>query len=469
MSYLSCVVPDGEARYVLTKVGGMRVPVTAFLSEKLMAGTDEKLWQQAANAASYDGVEAVYLHADTHVGYHVPVGGTIITESTIALAGSGFDISCGVLHARIEGIDASKVVDKPARRSWIEAVERRVALGIGSHRPEGAAKLSEKEVRDCILYGAKPLGVSADLCERVSLPVSEDFDPSIYEKAWAKAPAQLGSLGGGNHFIELQCDPTDGSVWIMIHSGSRGFGWQVADHFYHEASELRGLPKNRREEAWVYADEPLGKAYWAAHNAAANYAIANRWRMFLAIAQANEEVFGARTVPFYEISHNLVQKERTIVDGNMKYEERFVHRKGATRALPAGHPDLAKTGWAERGHPILIPGSMYTGAAILSPKSGAALSGFSVNHGCGRVLGRGQAKRQLAPLQGDIDDQMATVKRTFGGVEVEGVLTNSRNTPLDECNEAYKSLDEVLDVLRVNNIAEVQHRLYPVASIKGME
>lgn len=293
MSYQSQVVAAGNARYLLPRVGDMRVPVVAYLSEKLLAGTDEELWRQAANAASYPTVEAAYLMPDTHVGYHVPIGGVIVTDDVLALAGSGFDISCGVLHAKIRGLTAEAVVSKPIRRQWIEEVEARVATGLGSHRPDKAGKTSSSKTQDCIHHGAKPLGVDPDLCERISLPVPEGFDPSIYERAWAKATPQLGSLGGGNHFIELQCDVNDGSVWVMIHSGSRGFGWQIADHFFHEGALLRGLVNKRREEAWVHHDEPLGVAYWAAHNAAANYAVANRWSMLQGIAEAVQEVFKA--------------------------------------------------------------------------------------------------------------------------------------------------------------------------------
>jgi tRNA-splicing ligase RtcB len=256
----------------------------------------------------------------------------------------------------------------------------------------------------------------------------------------------------------------------MVHCGSRGFGWQAANHFFYEASRLRGLPPNRREESWLRADEPLGKLYWAWHNAAANFAVANRWTIVEGIQAALQEVFKVRAKPYYEISHNLVQEETIVLpDGTTK--RGFVHRKGATRAFPAGHPDLRNTRWADTGHPCLIPGSMLDGAAILFPLDGAYQSGCSVNHGSGRLMGRGHAKRELSAIHDDIDEEMRTIRRTFGPgkVEITGIVGNTARTPLDECGMCYKDLDDVLQVLEDNGIAKVHRRLYPIANIKGMD
>jgi tRNA-splicing ligase RtcB len=275
-------------------------------------------------------------------------------------------------------------------------------------------------------------------------------------------------VGGGNHFVEMQVDRDTGEVWVMIHCGSRGYGWQTANHFFYEGAKLRDLPKNRREDSWLRVDEPLGRSYWAHHNSAANYAVANRHLIVGGINDALDEVFGAEAEVYYEISHNLVQEETLVLpDGSTK--RGFVHRKGATRAFPAGHPDLAGTAWEKTGHPCLIPGSMYDGAAILFAKGGAAKSAFSVNHGSGRHLARGEAKRTLEAVHDDIDREMREVRRDFAGVTIEGILGNTRRTPLDECARVYKSLDEVLAVLEAEDIARVAHRLYPVANIKGAD
>lgn len=459
------VAPD---HYVLPKVGGMKVEAHAFLSEALYEASDEGLWQQIASGASYEGVTGAYLMPDCHLGFGVPIGSVIVTEDTIIQAGSGYDISCGILHMKVPGLSAKDVQSKEKRWLWINETEKRIATGVGSERPKMAPKFNHRKMDEVLRYGAKALNVSSNLCERQYIPVPDDTDLNRIEKARAKAVPQIGSVGGGNHFYELQVDEVTGEVWVMIHCGSRGYGWQTANHYFYEGARLRGLPSNRREDSWLRADEPLGKEYWAHHNSAANYAIANRHLIVHGIQEALQEVFGCEGEVYYEISHNLVQEETLILpDGSTK--KGFVHRKGATRAFPAGHPDLKGSRWEKTGHPCLIPGSMFTGAAILFPMEGAYQSGCSVNHGSGRVMARGEAKRKLGHRQGDIDNEMATVRREFNGVVVEGIVGNTKKTPLDECGHVYKDLDEVLRVLEDNNIARVAHRLYPVANIKGVD
>ncbi len=469
MGFQQQVIADGPARYVLPRIGDMKTDVVAFLSPDLFAQTDEALWSQAARAATYEGAIGLYLMPDTHLGYGIPVGGVLVTDDTIVQAGSGYDISCGVVYMRVPDLHAADVADWDARARWVRAVEARIALGIGDHRPRGAPHVRLDHIEDILLHGAKALGVPADLCERQFIEVEEAaFDPRAIPRAWAKARPQLGSVGGGNHFIEMQVDRDDGSVWVMVHCGSRGYGWQTANHFFYEGARLRGLPANRRESSWLRADEPLGRSYWAHHNSAANYAVANRHTIVRGVGEATVEVFGKQPDVYFEISHNLVQRETLVLpDGSTRLG--FVHRKGATRAFPAGHPDLRGTRWAETGHPCLIPGSMLDGAAVLFPLEGAYASGCSVNHGSGRLMGRGHAKRELAHLHDEIDAEMATVTRTLGGVAVTGVVGNTARTPLDECGHAYKDLDAVLGVLEAQGIARVAHRLFPVANLKGAD
>jgi tRNA-splicing ligase RtcB len=469
MSFLERVERLTDSHYVLPRVGSMRVDVHAFLSPALLVQTDEALWRQAAQAAAYPGIVGFYLMPDTHLGYGIPVGGVAVTDDVIIQAGSGYDISCGVLYVRVPELTAADVADEGKRRRWIRAVEQRIATGIGSHRPRNMPRFAERDVEEIFRYGAKPLGVEAQLCERQYIPVDDAaLDSARIARARDKALPQLGSVGGGNHFIEMQVDRDDGSVWVMIHCGSRGYGWQTANHYFYAGAELRSLPKNRREESWLHADEPLGREYWAHHNSAANYAVANRHIIVRGVEQALEDVFSAAGEVFYEISHNLVQQE-TLVLPDGRTQRGFVHRKGATRALPAGHPDLLGTQWAATGHPCLVPGSMLDGAAILFPLEGAYGSGCSVNHGAGRIMARGHAKRELKPLQHDIDHEMRTVTRTLGGVEIRGIVGNTEHTPLDECGHVYKNLDAVLHVLEDAGIARVAQRLYPVANIKGTD
>jgi len=466
MSLKYAATKVGEGHYVLPKTKEMRVDAHAFLSESLYEASDETLWDQLRNGASYEGVTGAYIMPDAHMGYGVPIGSVIVTEDTLIQAGSGYDISCGVLYMST-GLMAADIQDLTRRRLWIEEIEQRVALGVGSNRPTLMPSFDQKKADDLLRYGGQTLGVPADFCERLFIPVNEDRLVPI-EKAQRKILAQLGSLGGGNHFIEMQVDEASGEVFAMVHCGSRGYGWQTAEHFFYAGAEVRGLAKNCRGDSWLRVDEPLGQQYWACHNAAANFAIANRHIIAAGVQQATDKVYGASGQVFYEISHNLIQEETLVLpDGSTK--KGLVHRKGATRAMPKGHPDLVGSKWAETGHPCLIPGSMYDGAAILFPLEGAHKTACSVNHGSGRTKGRKAAKRELAERQDEINAEMRDVKRTFGGVEVEGILCNTRQVPLDECAHVYKDLDAVLDVLKVEGVAEVHRRLYPVANLKGMD
>lgn len=470
MSFKYEAIQISGTEYRLPPVGSMRCGVTAFLIPELYDATEEGLWEQAATAATYPGVTHVFLMPDTHYGFGVPVGAVVVTDGTLIQAGSGYDISCGILMMRADGLHASEVADPEKRLSWIRAVEERVATGLGSHQPAKMPRFDARFIREVLLYGAKPLGTNPDLCERLFIPVDESwFDPERITKGWPKAVPQLGSLGGGNHFIEMQVDPKDGSVWLMVHTGSRGFGWWTAEHYYYEGARLRGLQPRRREESWLTLDEDLGKEYWAHHNAAANYAITNRHIIAAGVKEATEEVFGHSAQTYYEISHNLIQKERIFLpDGSLI--EGFVHRKGATRAFSAGHPDLGGTVWEKTGHPCLIPGSMFHGAAILFPTAESRKSGCSVNHGSGRSLARGQAKRELAVIQDDIDAEMLGARVTCeDGTVVTGIVQNGDTTPLDECGHVYKDLDVVLDILEREGIAHVARRMYPVANLKGVE
>jgi len=455
---------------VLPARAGMRCDVTAFLTKELWEATEEGLWAQAVQAASYKGVTHAFLMPDTHFGFGVPIGSVIVTDDTLVQSGSGYDISCGVLYMKTS-LKAADIVDPAKRLEWIHAVEERVATGLGSHRPVKMPTYGWTDVQEMLAHGGEPVGVTADECERVFMRVdTAHFKANRIDRAWPKAVPQMGSLGGGNHFIEMQVDPTDSSVWLMLHCGSRGYGWHTANHYFYEGARLRCLQSKRREESYLRMDEDLGKEYWAHHNSAANYAIANRHVIARGLADATATVFGgAESETLYEISHNLIQQERIYLpDGSLT--EGFVHRKGATRAFPAGHPDLARTKWAETGHPCLIPGSMKDGAAILFPRSGTRKTGCSVNHGAGRLMGRGEAKRELRAIHDEIDEEMRDARVVCAdGTIVEGIVMNSERTPLDECGHAYKDLNAVLRVLEDEGIAKMTLRLFPVANLKGLE
>lgn len=468
MSFKYAVTKVSEGHYVLPKVGKMKVEAHAFLSDGLYEASEEGMWDQLATSASYEGVIGAYAMPDCHFGFGIPVGCVVVTDKTIIQAGSGYDISCGVVYAKIPGLTAEKIKDRYPRERLVREIEKRVPTGKGSDRPKLAPKFTNRDRDEVLRWGAKALRIDADLCERQYIEVPSDTDFSKIEAAYDKVVPQLGSVGGGNHFIEIQCDRDTGEVYAMIHCGSRGYGWQVANHFFYAGAVERGLPINRREESFLYRDEPLGKAYWAYHNSAANFAVANRHVIVNGVRQAFQEVYNVDIELFYEISHNLVQEETVMLPDGSTIRG-FVHRKGATRAFPGGHPDLVGTKWEATGHPCLIPGSMYDGAAILYAEPGAHQSAFSVNHGSGRTMARGSAKKKLGPSQDTINAEMREVRRTFGGVEIQGIVTNHKDVPLDECAHVYKQLDEVLDVLTTNGIARVASRLYPVANLKASD
>lgn len=446
MSWKQTLQKAGPGHWVLPRTKTMRCDAHLFLSQTLLFGEDggggveEDVFAQVVNACSFPGTTRVVLTPDCHVGYGVPIGTAIESEGVLLPTAAGYDIGCGMVQLETS-LTWEDVAEVSKRRMWIDEVVRRIGVGVGQPGAGVRAGVLRK-MNDIVRYGAKALGRGHDVAERAVVPVEDDsFD--IPEVAWSKRN-QLGSLGGGNHFCEMQVDDA-GKVWVMLHTGSRGFGWNIARKFFVEGAFLLGLTGRSEDQIWFDADSPTGRAYWNLHNMAANFAIANRLLIGEAVCEALEHVFGGEARVYYEISHNLIQREG----------DRFVARKGATRAFPGRHAALKDTPWAESGHPILIPGSMETGSAILFAEEGAQASLFSVNHGAGRRLSRSKARREL--------DQKTTDLR----LAKRGVVLNTRNVPLDESGPCYKDLDQVLASVEEAGLAKVARRLRPVACIKG--
>jgi tRNA-splicing ligase RtcB len=450
MGWIQRLEKVSEGHYVLPKTKTMRVDADLFLSDKLLygdgadnLGLEEAVFDQVVNAASFPGVTRVAVTPDCHVGYGVPIGTVVETDGILLPTAAGYDIGCGMVQLKTT-LTAEDVADKEKRRRWIEEVIQRIAVGVGASRAQKQRHINPRTFAEVVRHGAKALGRNASTTERDFIPV-EDDRVDIPERAYDKRD-QLGSLGGGNHFTEMQVDE-EGRVWVMLHTGSRGFGWNIAKHFFVEGAQALGLKSRSEDFVWLDADSKLGREYWNLHNMAANFAVANRLIIGEAVCAALEEVFGGTADIYYEISHNLIQKEAG----------KFVARKGATRAFPKGHPALKKTAWEHTGHPILIPGSMETGSAILFAEEGAAKSIYSVNHGSGRRLSRGEARRLLQ--QEETDRRMSEA----------GILLNTRHTPLDESGPCYKNLDDVLETVEQAGLARVERRLKPVACIKGAD
>ena len=450
MSWKQRLEKVSEGHYVLAKTKSMKVDADLFLSDKLLwgegseqPGLEDSVFDQVVNAASFPGVTRVAVTPDCHLGYGVPIGTVVETDGILLPTAAGYDIGCGMVQLQTT-LTAEDVANATKRRRWIEEVTKRIAVGVGASRVQKQRRVTDRTFSDVVRHGAKALGRGSSVTERDYIPV-EDDRVDIPERAFGKRE-QLGSLGGGNHFTEMQVDQ-DGRVWVMLHTGSRGFGWNIAKHFFVEGAAQLGLKSRSEDHVWLDAESPLGRDYWNLHNMAANFAVANRLIIGEAVCAALEDVFGGTASVYYEISHNLIQKEAG----------KFVARKGATRAFPGGHPALKGTPWEKTGHPILIPGSMETGSAILFAEPGAQKSIYSVNHGSGRRMSRGEARRVLK--QDVTDQRMAEA----------GILLNTRQTPLDESGPCYKNLDDVLETVEMAGLARVAYRLKPVACIKGAD
>lgn len=447
---------------------GLSKPVRIFMNDALFRECEEDVFRQLRAATAYPGVLDVVLTPDAHSGYVVPVGCVIATRGTLCQAPVGYDIGCG-MAALLSDVPAEKGLDPRNRREFSELVMDRVGMGVGrgsSYRPEG------DRFQEIIRRGALALGESRDACERDFIPVDDDWDPP--PAPVSRGIGQLGSLGGGNHFIELQ-HTQEGKLAVMIHTGSRGFGHGLASHFIQEATrerkradkKRRGHPKGGdglRAEArsaalatgqgvYFEPDDPGWRQYKNAVAAGANYAIANRMLILEQVSRAFRKAFGQHPEMLYEISHNLVQEE-IMPDGRMGW----VHRKGATRAFPAGHPSLRGTRWEKTGHPVIIPGSMGTTSFILFPEAGAAHSLYSVNHGCGRRMSRAAAKSTFT--QSGVNQQMRALD----------VLVNAGgNVPIDESPGCYKDPSLVIDSVVSAGLARVAYELTPIASLKGTD
>jgi tRNA-splicing ligase RtcB len=434
--------------------------VRLFLTPTLLDQAEDILYRQIVNATRFPGVRMVVITPDTHYGYGVPVGCVLITDvetGAVAMGPVGYDIGCGMMSAR-SGVAAEEATDEK-KLAFNRAVMERVEMGYGgkSHR---LGRVTEEEFNNLVRGGAEyyveKYGATFDRsrAERHRIPVDDDWQiPWGGKGRPERGMDQLGSLGGGNHFIELQRAEETGTLFLQVHTGSRGFGHGLATNFFELAREERPEAMTDIDLGYFTPESRHYRDYLNAVAAGGNFAILNRLIIFEQVSEAFREVFGEELELIYEISHNLVQRE-----WHPEFGEVWVHRKGATRAFPAGHPFLKGTFWEETGHPVLIPGSNKDYSYILRPLPGAERSGYSVNHGAGRRLSRGEASRTLS--QRAMDDEYRAA----------GILVNTDGrVPLDEAAPAYKSSEEVVRAVTEAGLAEVQHKLWPLASLKGTE
>lgn len=436
------------------------VPVRMFVTAKLLEESELTLYKQIVNATRFPGTRLVCVTPDVHYGYGVPVGCVILTDrdsGSVAMGPVGFDIGCGMMSARSQ-VPADMAT--PNRKlEFNREVSKRVALGAGGKSVKLGA-ISESEFQNLIRGGAEYYvdRYGADLdrarAERHRIPVADSWDvPWGGKGSPERGRDQLGSLGGGNHFIELQrCEETQ-TLFVQVHTGSRGFGHGLATNYFNMAKDERPGEVTDIDLGYFSPESQHFDSYLNAVAAGGNYAILNRLIIFEQIAEAFRKVFKQDLELVYEISHNLVQAEE-----HPEFGKVWTHRKGATRAFPAGHSALQGTPWESTGHPVLIPGSNRDYSYILMPENGAHKSGYSVNHGAGRRMSRGEAMRKLD--QKKVDEQY---KR-------DGILVNlDGRVPLDESSQCYKSCEEVVQAVVNAGLAKVEYTLWPLASIKGDE
>jgi len=410
------------------------------MSRELFAECDSIVFDQAADATRYPGVVDVVITPDAHAGYGVPVGCVLATNGTLCQAPVGYDIGCGMMAFRSD-VPNGRGLEHRLRQRFSEEVMARIGLGVGVG---GNRRFDQREFQEIIRHGAAALGYERVASERDFIPVDDTWDPP--GDAVHRGIGQLGSLGGGNHFCELQYDQ-NGHLWVMVHTGSRGFGHALATHFMNAARSVQrknGQAGNAAVASFE-PDSPLYDGYRNAIAAGANFAIVHRLMIWEGVGAAFKTVFGREPELVYEISHNLAQEEIT-----PSGERLWVHRKGATRAFPAGHPMLAGTRWEETGHPILIPGSMGDASYVVVGK-GNPVALCSSPHGAGREYSRSAARRTFTHAQ---------LRQRMTGIEFRDT-----DAFIDEIPDAYKPIDRVM--ADAADLVGIRHELRQLINVKG--
>lgn len=454
--------------------GQMRVPGIIYAGEQLIENMDEKVREQLTNVATLPGIRrAAYAMPDAHWGYGFPIGGVAAFDpdegGVISAGGVGFDISCGVrtLHA---GLTADQL--EPRKTELADALFRDVPAGVGS---VGAIRLSEQETDEMLCGGAKwavarGYGRLEDLERIEEGGCASGAKPTcVSHEAKKRQAREMGTLGSGNHYLEIQrvaeiFDPTIAAVFglqlddivLSIHCGSRGLGHQVGTD-YLKTMVIDGYrPIPDRELACAAIRSELGQNYLGAMRAATNCALANRQIITHLVRGAFMEVVpGAKLDLLYDVSHNTCKIERHVVNGANR--ELFVHRKGATRAFGPGHPDLPLS-LRKVGQPVLIGGTMGTESYVLvGTGEGEQLAFSSACHGAGRSMSRTQASKKW---QG---------RKLIDELHEKGVLirTRSYRGVAEEAPGAYKDVNAVAETAERAKLALRVARLVPLICVKG--
>lgn len=461
----------------IKKEEGMKVPAIVFASRALLESIKkDQTLEQLKNVAKLPGIVKYALAMpDAHQGYGFPIGGVAafdLKEGVVSPGGVGYDINCGVRILRTPFL-WEKIKNK--RKELISAIFNEVPAGVGK---KGVTRLGRDELKSVLEKGAawaveQGYGIKEDLerTEEHGCMGGVDFK-NVSERAMQRGLPQLGTLGSGNHFIEIQkvdriFDKSiaskfgidqEGQILVMIHSGSRGLGHQVASDYIKKMEDEYGF-KNLPDRELVNApiNSELGQNYLSAMWGAMNFAFANRQMMMHWTREAFKKIMGSNEGMslIYDVCHNIAKIEDHLVDG--KKIKICVHRKGATRSFGAGRKEIPEI-YREAGQPVLIPGSMGTASYILVGTSKAEeLSFGSTAHGAGRVMSRHEALKQFRGEQ--VVKDMEKMDIFVKGVSWKGIA--------EETYQVYKDIDEVIRVSDGAGIGKIVARVVPVAVMKG--
>ena len=468
-------------RWRVPKRGGMRTEGLIFADEGLIRDLEgDQAVQQVANVAHLPGIVGPAIAMpDIHWGYGFPIGGVAafdLEEGVVSPGVVGYDINCGV---RLLAAPLSITEVRPRLAALVDALYRTIPSGVGASRSD--VTLQRRELDGVLRDGARwtvehGYGVPADLEAIEANGTLPEADPdAVSDRAKERGKSQLGTVGSGNHFVEIgyvaetydaaaaaRLGLEPGRLTVFIHSGSRGLGYQVCDDSLEtmvRASGKYGITLPDKQLCCAPLGSPEARHYWGAMNAAANFAFANRQLMAHYARRALADVFDAETAErtrlVYDVCHNIAKMERHEVGGAPRRV--CVHRKGATRAFPPGHPELAPQ-FRDLGQPVLIPGDMGRYSYVLLGTDGAYRETFgSTCHGAGRRLSRHQAKKLARP------------RNILKELEAQGILIRAatRATVDEEMPEAYKDVSRVVDVVHSAGIGRKVVQLKPVAVVKG--
>ena len=466
-----------EFSWEILQTGKMRVPAVLYADASLIEAMDDKVFEQASNVATLPGiVQASYAMPDAHWGYGFPIGGVAAFDASqggvVSAGGVGFDISCGV-RTLLTGLDRESIMAKQERLA--DALYYIIPAGVGS---TGGIHLSNREM-DAMLSGGARWAVDEGFGREEDLLHTEERGhmlgakpAEVSEHAKKRQRDEMGTLGSGNHYLEVQhiaeiydakvaaaFGLKQGEVVVSIHCGSRGLGHQIGTEFLRDmviAAKQYGIELPDRELACAPINSPLGQSYLGAMRAGINCALANRQILTHLTRKAFAAHLPEATMDLlYDVSHNTCKVETHIVDGQPR--ELYVHRKGATRAYGPGHPDLPE-GYKAVGQPVLIGGSMGTASYILAGTSESEQCAFSsACHGAGRAMSRHAAKRQW---RGD---------KLVSELAYRGILirSNSMRGVAEEAPGAYKDVSAVVEAADRAGLARKVARLEPMICVKG--